>query len=231
MVHNQPFRLNKEWVVSNNRHIFLIYLDQKICGYLKHQEDAERMIVSLGKNIEEELRKERGKSYKVYSEIVEDGGRPTKFVIYEQALGYLRNSRPVVKHTLTFTSSYKCYYLQAPVVEQEDEVECAGTEEVEVAEEVEEVAGEADEVEEVAGEAEEVAEKVEEVVGEAEEVEEEAEEAEDEDEKVEENTEYNTVKETMNGVDRIDEVETFEQKFERKALRFIEGFVNFFDEL
>ena len=51
----QPIRLNKEWVISNNRHIYLLKIDSETCGYCKSIEEAEQIIRSLGNSIESDL--------------------------------------------------------------------------------------------------------------------------------------------------------------------------------
>lgn len=115
MQYHQPLRLNQEWVVSNNRHIYLVYLDKTICGYIKSLDEAINMISSISKNVEEELRNEyNDNKYKIFTKIEERDGKPYKFLIYAQKLGYIYNSEPILKHSLTYTASYRCYYLEKP---------------------------------------------------------------------------------------------------------------------
>ena len=111
----QPIRLNKDWVVSNNRHVFLIKLDGETCAYCKSEATAEALIRSLGAGIEEELKADKGRGYTITKEIIEGATNlPGKVIIYEQPLGYLYNSYPKIKHTITYSSVYKCYFYQKP---------------------------------------------------------------------------------------------------------------------
>lgn len=136
MVQNKPIRLNKEWVTSSNRHVFLVRLDNDICGYCKTREGAEDLIRSLGSNIETELRKEKHNVAEITKEIIEGENEvPSKVIIYEQALGYVYNSTPKVKHTLTYTSTYKCYFNPEPEQEEEEDQEEKVVEEEVLAEE------------------------------------------------------------------------------------------------
>jgi len=111
MIPVQPIRLNKEWVISSNRQVFLLKVDSEICGYCKSKEEAESLIRSLGTSIEAELITEKHGISKVTMGIVPgDKALASKVVIYEQPLGYVYNSYPKAKHVITWTTSHKCYY-------------------------------------------------------------------------------------------------------------------------
>jgi hypothetical protein len=112
MVQNKPIRLNQEWVISTKRNIYIVKLDNEINCYCKTQEAAEELIQSLGDNIQNELQKEKAKTAEITKALIKDEntGSVTKVVIYEKALGYVYNSSPKVKHTLTYVPLYKGYY-------------------------------------------------------------------------------------------------------------------------
>jgi len=106
---HQALKLNKDWVLSGSKCVYLIHLDNTICGYCKTKEEAEALISSLGSDIESELRAEKEKTAKVWSETVSLEGDPIKITIYDISFGYVYNSSPKIRHTLTYSIVYNCY--------------------------------------------------------------------------------------------------------------------------
>jgi hypothetical protein len=104
-----PIRLNDDWVVSTNKYIYVVYLDNKICGYLKSPDEAANLLTSLGKTIEDELKQSCGKWKTITSKLIFEEDRAKEYLIYEQSLGYTYNNKPSLKHKLSYVLCYKAY--------------------------------------------------------------------------------------------------------------------------